>query len=206
MKCPSKHTNLYWSTTHTHICWFLTFPSAPNSTPSSPITISLAPPEGCRWRPPSSFASLTRTRLFFLKNRSFLIQSFPAASLNSFSLAIFQRPVLAHLFTYTLSISQIWVLHRSELISWPSFCNRSCLWVHLGAISNKVRPWEAGRSIVRFRSSRQASSNSAAAWNAILLWEICRSKALLKQKTDGQRGKCVGGAWPTHGPNQIYHN
>lgn len=42
---------------------FPTFPSAPSSTPSSPITISLAltPPDGCLWRCPSSFTSLTST-------------------------------------------------------------------------------------------------------------------------------------------------
>lgn len=42
---------------------FLTFPSAPSSTPSSPITISLAltPPDGCLWRCPSGFTSLTST-------------------------------------------------------------------------------------------------------------------------------------------------
>lgn len=42
---------------------FPTFPSAPSSTPSSPITISLAltPPDGCLWRCPSGFTSLTST-------------------------------------------------------------------------------------------------------------------------------------------------
>lgn len=88
----------------------LTLPSAPSSTPSSPITISLAltPPDGCRWRPPSNFTSLTSTRTLGLWLHQPSVPHPASAPGREDALAHFHVPKPKTPIWYALTVISIW--------------------------------------------------------------------------------------------------